>query len=101
LAEPVKFEIEERLKCEITKDGDVKKIEVKGEGYLTILNPSMNKLDILVDIAGNNKIQTNFIDKKLFTEKKVITADVNIYSLNKIESKRRLSSENKTLRYEI
>lgn len=76
LEEPILFELEERLKCELTKDGDVKKIDVKGEGYLTVFNPQMKKTEIQLKIPGNNKIQTNNIDKKLFTDRKVITPEV-------------------------
>jgi len=78
LDEPVLFELEERLKCELTKDGDVKKIEVKGEGYLTILNAQAVRSEIQMEIGGNNKIQICNIDKKLFSEKKVLAPDVNL-----------------------
>jgi len=64
------FELEERLKCEINKDGDVQKIEVKGEGFLTIFNPQARNSEIQMKINGSSKLQTCNIDKKLFMEKK-------------------------------
>ena len=70
------FEIEERLKCELTKDGDVKKLEAKGEGFLTVLNPQMKKAEIQLDIKGGIKIQTCNIDKKVFTDRKAIVPEV-------------------------
>lgn len=80
LAEPIQFDIEERLKCEITKDGDVQKIEVKGEGYLTVLNPHMKRVELQMEIPGNHKILTNNIDKTLFAEKKIISPQVRNYT---------------------
>ncbi len=76
LDEPILFEIEERLKCELTKDGDVKKLEVKGEAFLTVFNPQVRKSELQLKIPGNNKIQVCNIDKKLFMDKKIIAPEV-------------------------
>ncbi len=76
LDEPILFEIEERLKCELTKDGDVKKLEAKGEAFLTVFNPQVRKSELQLKIPGNNKIQVCNIDKKLFMDKKIIAPDV-------------------------
>lgn len=65
LEEPIRFEVEERIKGEINKDGEFKKFEIKGEGFITVLNPSKKKF--FIEITSNKpKFSLSKIDKKLF-----------------------------------
>lgn len=65
LQEPIRFEVEERIKGEINKDGEFKKFEIKGEGFITVLNPSKGKFAI--EFSSNKpKYSLSKIDKKLF-----------------------------------
>ncbi len=76
LSEAIKFEIEEKLRGEINKDGEVKGLQVKGEGFITLLNPQRKSAIIQLSTTLNPKFNTCKINKKLFNEKKVIQAEV-------------------------
>jgi len=43
-----------------------------------VFNPTVKKSEIQLKIGGNNKIQICNIDKKSFTEKKILAPEVNI-----------------------
>jgi coatomer subunit delta len=76
LSEPVRLEIIEKLKGEINKDGEFKKLEVKGEGFLTLLNPNKKNFYIGLKTELKPKFNTSKIDKKLFNDKGVIICEV-------------------------
>lgn len=80
MTEPVKFEIEEKIKGEINKDGEFKKLDIKGEGYVTLLNPSKKNFLIEMSSEIKPKFITSKIDKKLFNDKGIIIAEVSHYS---------------------
>lgn len=76
LSEAIKFEVEEKLKGEINKDGEVKGLQIKGEGFITLLNPQRKSATIQLTTAENPKFNTCKINKKLFNDKKIIQAEV-------------------------
>ena len=81
MSEPVKFEIEEKIKGEINKDGEFKKLEIKGEGYVTLINPSKKNFYIEMSSEIKPKYNTSKIDKKLFNDKGIIIAEVIYFKL--------------------
>lgn len=74
LEEPVKVEVEEKIKGEINKDGEFKKLEVRGEGFLTINNPSKKQCEF--KIKTDNKLILSKVNKKLFNENQIISPEV-------------------------
>lgn len=76
LKEPILFEIEEKIKGEITKDNEFKRLEVKGEGFITVLNPSKCKSFLLLNCKEKVKFTTSKINKNLLNEKNIIQAEV-------------------------
>ena len=40
------MEIDERIACSLTKDGDIEKFEMKGVLYLTLTDPKKNQAEI-------------------------------------------------------
>lgn len=80
LTEPVKLEIEEKIKGEINKDGEFKRLEVKGEGYVTLINPSKKNFYIEMSTDIKPKYNTSKIDKKLFNDKGIIIAEVSHFN---------------------
>ncbi len=76
LSESIRFEIEEKLRGEINKDGEVKGLQVKGEGFITLLNPQRKTAIIQLTTGLNPKFNTCKINKKLFNDKKIIQAEV-------------------------
>ena len=87
LSEPIKIELEEKIKGEINQSGEFKRLEIRGEGFITILNPAKNNFSIEFSNTSGleaKKFNTNKIDKKLF-EKGVLAPDVSfIYIYIKI-----------------
>lgn len=82
LNEPLKFEIEERIKGEIVKDGELKKLEVKGEGFVTLVNPQKKNAVIVMTVNSKPKFNTSKINKTLFKDKGIIQAEVRILFYN-------------------
>jgi len=76
LNDPIKLEIEEKIKGEINKDGEFKRLEIKGEGFITLLNPLKSKGFIVMKSSTKTKFTTSKINKNLFNEKGVIQSDV-------------------------
>ena len=70
------FEIEEKIKGEITKDNEFKRLEIKGEGFITLLNPSKCKSFLLLNCKEKVKFTTSKINKNLLNEKNIIQAEV-------------------------
>jgi hypothetical protein len=81
LEEPIKIEIEEKIKCELTKDGDLKKFDVKGEGYMTVTNPQKKKCAVQLKMDPKQKlvglvIHPNLLNKKAWNESRILLPDV-------------------------
>jgi hypothetical protein len=77
LEEPIKIEIEEKIKCELTKDGDLKKFDVKGEGFMTVTNPQKKRCAVQLKMDPKQKIQglvihPNILNKKSWNESKIL-----------------------------
>ena len=83
LEEPLKIEIEEKIKCELTKDGDLKKFDVKGEGFMTVTNPHKNKCAIKLKMDPKQKlvglvIHPSILNKKAWNESKILLPEVKL-----------------------
>lgn len=78
LNEPIKLDIEEKIKGEINKDGEFKKMEIKGEGFVTLLNPQKQNCFLHMSSALKTKFSTSKINKSLFNEKGIIKSEVRI-----------------------
>jgi|LauGreDrversion4_2_1035121.scaffolds.fasta_scaffold276509_1 hypothetical protein len=81
LEEPIKIEIEEKIKCELTKDGDLKKFDVKGEAYMTVTNPQKRKCAVQLKMDPKQKllglvIHPNILNKKAWNESRILLPDV-------------------------
>jgi len=97
LEEPIKIEIEEKIKCELTKDGDLKKFDVKGEGFMTVINPLKKKCAVQLKMDPKQKvmglvIHPSLLNKKAWNESRKLIPEVILKF--KIEHKRWFPSKN-------
>lgn len=81
LEEPLKIEIEEKIKCELTKDGDLKKFDVKGEAFMTVINPQKKNCAVQLKMDPKQKlvglvIHPNILNKKAWNESRVLLPEV-------------------------
>lgn len=45
------MEIDERVTCQVTKDGDIEKFELKGVLYLTLTDPKKTHAEIPMELS--------------------------------------------------
>ncbi|KAK9456881.1 hypothetical protein V1511DRAFT_495558 [Dipodascopsis uninucleata] len=66
--------IVESISGEVSRDGNIQSVEIKGDLQLRIADPSLSKIRLAVDISGNlNQFKTHpNVDKALFSNSKLI-----------------------------
>lgn len=77
LAENVVIEIEEKVNCSLTKDGELERFEVKGIIYFNLNEPKKNNPVAQLNFAaikGFNFKPHPELDKQAWNKKKIIQA---------------------------
>ena len=77
------MEIDERVTCQLTKDGDIEKFELKGVLYLTLTDPRKSQPEISMqynDFKGLVFKVHPEIDKNSWNKKKVLKAKSEVIS---------------------
>ncbi len=81
LEEPIRIEIEEKIKCELTKDGDLKKFDVKGEAYMTVTNSQKKKCAVQLKMDPKQKLLGLVIHPNILNKKTLIIFKFEIIQL--------------------
>jgi len=71
------MDIDEKVTCSITKDGDIEKFELKGIVYLTLTDPKKNKPEISMNFKEFKGLVFKAhpeLDKQAWNKQKVIKA---------------------------
>ena len=74
LTENIQLEIDERITCQIAKDGDIEKYELKGILYMTLTDPKKCRPEIQMsynDFKGVIKVHPE-IDKQSWNKHKIL-----------------------------
>lgn len=75
MTENVIMEIDERITCQVTKDGDIEKFELKGVLYLTITDPKKTHAEIPMEMSEFKGLTFKVhpeLDKQAWNKKKLI-----------------------------
>lgn len=75
LTENVLMEIDERITCQVTKDGDIEKFELKGILYLTLTDPKKCHAEVSMDYSDFKGLVFKVhpeLDKQAWNKKKIL-----------------------------